>query len=409
MPKRPAAPAVKRGARPRIAVLTPLPPARSGVADYSAVTLRPLKAVADLHMFTPTPGARWEAGWASLAPVSAAAFSPRLFDATLSVVGNSPHHTEIFDYLLENGGACLAHDARQIDFYVHTKGTARALAIASAECGREISEVELQRWFQSQRELPVLFLSELAKASSPLLVHSPSTAELIRNLYSVTPAVLPFAQYRALPQGVGTRSARRSARERLAIPENCVVLTTFGLMSHDKGAEELVWTLKMLRTWRIDARLVYCGNSHPEVAAQLLELARSLEINDRITIFPEEVSEVTYVDYLLASDVGMQFRQYFMGGLSGALNDCIAAGLPSVANEHLAAAMIAPPFVRRVPDNLSSVLIAEAVLDILSKGDNITRPIAQMREFRKRHSPEAYCEALLRALSIDLTVELATA
>ena len=92
-----------------------------------------------------------------------------------------------------------------------------------------------------------------------------------------------------------------------------------------------------------------------------------------------------------------------MGGLSGALNDCIAAGIPSIANEHLATAMVAPTYVRRVPDNLSSVLIAEAVLEILSTGENLKRPLDEMQAFRAKHSPEVYSEAILEALSIDLS------
>jgi glycosyltransferase involved in cell wall biosynthesis len=398
-----SAPAVKRGARPSIAVLTPLPPANSGVADYSAVTLRPLKVSADLHMFTPTRNAGWENGWASLGPVSAAKCSPRLFDATISVIGNSDHHTEIFDYVLNYGGACLAHDARQIDFYVHEKGMARALEVASAEYGQRVSEAQLQHWLQCQGDLPVLFLSELAKASSPLLVHSPVTADMIKDLYKVKPRVLPFAQYRILPSDMGTESARRRARDRLGIREGMIVLTTFGYVHSDKGAEDLVWTLKMLRNWGIDVQLVFCGTGHVDILAQIVALARSLDLVDRVVTFSDKVSESTYVEYLAASDAGVQLRRYFMGGLSGALNDCIAAGIPSIANEHLATAMVAPTYVRRVPDNLSSVLIAEAVLEILSTGENLKRPLDEMQAFRAKHSPEVYSEAILEALSIDLS------
>ena len=93
-----------------------------------------------------------------------------------------------------------------------------------------------------------------------------------------------------------------------------------------------------------------------------------------------------------------------MGGLSGALNDCIAAGLPSISNEHLAEAMLAPSFVRRVPDNISSVLVAEAVLDILNSGENNARPFEAANEFRSRHSPEVYCSTLVKNLGLDISV-----
>ncbi len=47
-----------------------------------------------------------------------------------------------------------------------------------------------------------------------------------------------------------------------------------------------------------------------------------------------------------------------------ALLDCIAAGLPTVANDDMAEAMDAPSYVLRVPDHPSPVLIAEALAEI---------------------------------------------
>ena len=48
------APAVLRGYRPRVALLSPLPPDRSGVADYTAATCVELGRLVDLHVFTET-------------------------------------------------------------------------------------------------------------------------------------------------------------------------------------------------------------------------------------------------------------------------------------------------------------------------------------------------------------------
>ena len=400
-PPHPAAPAVRRGAKPSIAILTPLPPAPSGVADYSATTLRPLARVADVHMFTATPDADWENGWASLSPISSRPYAMKAFDATVCVMGNSNHHTAVLDYLLDNGGACIAHDARQLDFYVHERGMPHALQLAQAEYKRPVSEEQLGRWMSNQRELPVLFLSEIVRASDPLMVHSPLTAQLIQNLYDHSPVVLPFAQYRTLPGDVGSLGRRRSSRELLGLGDEEAVLVTFGHLSHDKGTEDLVWALKLLRDWGVNARLVFCGDANTNAMIHLRELALSLDVDDYVVTFRDRVPEDIYVAYLNAADVGIQLRGYFMGGLSGALNDCIAAGLPSIANAHLAAAMMAPDYVRRVPDNFSSVLIAEAALEILDSGQNIRRPLTERSAFGISHSPSAYCRQLLNALSLE--------
>lgn len=401
-PQEMPAPPILRGARPKVAVLTPLPPAPSGVADYSAVTLRPLKRVVDLHMFTPTQNAAWEDGWASLAPIEDIHHYSRRFDATISVMGNSNHHTTILDFLKNNGGSCIAHDARQIDFYFHIRGIEETVRIASLEAGRPISIEEVSGWLRNQRDLPVLFLSEIVRSADPIFVHSPTTAVIIKDLYDVAPVVLPFAQYRVMPPDICRPESRRRARQRLGLRESDIVLTTFGHLGPTKGVDALAWAVGMLHSWGIRAKLFYCGSAQEQMQSVVLDIAAQCGISDHVFTFEKDVSEESYIDFLTASDVGVQLREYFMGGLSGALNDCIAAGLPSVANEHLATAMDAPRFVRRVPDNLSPILIAEAILGVLAEGDNRRRPIEEMQAFRQKHSPETYCDTLLQALGIDV-------
>jgi glycosyltransferase involved in cell wall biosynthesis len=397
------APAVLRGARPKIAILSPLPPAHSGVSDYTAATLRPLKAVADLHMFTPTPNAHWEEGWRSLQPVSAAAASAVPFDATISVIGNSDHHIEILDYLLEHGGACIAHDARMINFYYILRGVPQAMSLASAEMKRPVDQTELTKWLHNQRDLPTLFLSELVRASRPMLVHSATTAREIERLYGKAPALLPFAQYRPPIYGRLTKAGREQTRKALGIPSNRVVMVTFGIVSEDKAPLELIWGLNMLRNWGVDAELVFCGrNQHMQEPVNAL--IEQLGLSAFVRTFDTAVDDRIYDDYMVAADIGIQLRTYRMGGLSGALNDCIAAALPSIANDHLAEAMQAPDFVRRIPDGLSSLLIAEAALAILSDKEHGHRPLAEAKAHAAALSPESYCQALVGHLGLDIEI-----
>lgn len=407
-PDRQRGPAVNRGARPRIAILSPLPPAQSGVADYTAMTLRPLKNVADLHLFTPSPNARWEEGWSSLQPVSAAMTAPFTFDASVSVIGNSDHHIEIMDFLLEHGGGCIAHDARMINFYYILRGIPHALDLASREMNRPVEQAELTRWLHNQRDLPTLFLSELVRASDPLMVHSATTASEIERLYGRAPKLLPFAQYRPTLYDRLSRSAREKTRQDLGIASTRIVLVTFGIVSEDKAPTELIWALNMLRNWGVDAELVFCGrNQH--MRATIDALVGQLGLGAYVRTFDTAIADKTYDDYLVAADIGVQLRTYLMGGLSGALNDCISAALPSIANAHLAEAMQAPDFVKRVPDGLSSLLIAEAALAILAENPRGQRPIAVARALARERSPESYCQALVNHLGLDIEVGTAAA
>ena len=135
------------------------------------------------------------------------------------------------------------------------------------------------------------------------MVHSPTTAALIKTQYGVEPVVLPFAQYRLGTAALANIARKREARRRLGVPAGRLLLVSFG-------------------------------------------------------------------------------------------------------NIHLAEAMQAPDFVRRVPDGLSCVLIAEAVLDIVESGEAANRPVEQAQFFARTHSISAYCERLAQALGLDVKLKI---
>lgn len=400
-PKLRSGPAILKPLRPSIAVLTPLPPSQSGVADYSGATISALGEFADVHIFTNTPNAKLDPRYATVSPLEAVSYTSRSFDASVSVIGNSHFHTDIFDYLMVNGGACLAHDARMADFYYHLKGPDRAAKVASAELGEDVTAATVESWLSNPRQMKTLFLSEMVKASSTFMVHSPTTARILEETCDAKPSLLPFAQYRPMPKGIGSKPAMVAARERLGVENDEILLVTFGGVQHDRAPGVLVWALRMLQMWGLKARLTFCGVASDPMAAMVMDLARQASVEDRVLLYKEPVSDRVYNDYLLASDAAIQLRTYAMGGLSGALNDCIAASLPSVANEHLADALMAPDFVRRIPDSLSSVLVAEAVLDILSSGQNKTRPTAKAVAYHRAHSLASYARKMMNALGFE--------
>ena len=111
------APTVLRGRRPRVALLSPLPPDRSGVADYTAATCAELGRLVDLHVFTETAQPTPLRNVATVRPLGALPHLSPGFDRVISVVGNSHFHLRIFEMLLRYGGACIAHDARMLGFY----------------------------------------------------------------------------------------------------------------------------------------------------------------------------------------------------------------------------------------------------------------------------------------------------
>lgn len=398
----PASPAPLRGCRPRLALLSPLPPDRSGVADYTASTCAELGKRAELHLFTETENPPPVPGAASIAPMSALPhLSPR-FDRVVSVAGNSHYHLAIVEQLLRHGGACIAHDSRMLGFYRLLLGADRACAVASRELGRTVPPAEIDAWLADEGKLEALLLGEIADAATPTILHSAVTARLFRERYGIEPALLPFSIYRPWrPEQLADRNA---ARNRLGLPAGEIVIATFGFVHQTKAPEECIWALELLRGWGIPASLHFVGDTSEDAYMRgLRALAKAIGVGGKVVFPGEYVSEQVYRDYLLGADLGVQLRVLGLGSLSGALLDCVAAGLPSVTNEGLAEALSAPGYVRRIPDKLSPLLLAEALAGLLAEGLAARRPEAERAAFAEEHSFHVYAERLCQALDLETT------
>jgi glycosyltransferase involved in cell wall biosynthesis len=396
-PKRPA---IGRRAKPTLAFVTPLPPDNSGVAAYSAACLAKLAERAEIHVYSDTVNPRRSPAYASVQPISSIPYLSRKFDGVVSVLGNSHFHIEVHDKLLQHGGACIAHDARMVNFYAGLYGAEWTCRIASRELGRPVSMAEVEAWMQNPGRLPTLFLSEILEAASPTIVHSRLTQQMIRTLYGVDAAYLPFAVYRNLPPSMLTDVARARARKKLRLAKDEVLVVSFGIVGPEKALEECIWAVQMLRSWGVNARLVFAGPAVPALQVNLQQMARNLDIGPFVHIQNDFLSEAAYQDYLLAADAAVQLRTYQLGGLSGSLLDCVAAVLPTVANAHLAKSVETPAFVLPVPDGLSPVLIAERIIEALSAPRFSDANIEQRNAFIREHNFDVYADRLMQALSL---------
>jgi glycosyltransferase involved in cell wall biosynthesis len=395
-----AAPAVLRGAKPTIAIVGPMPPDKSGVADYTAACLESLAKRAEIHIFTETETPTPSAAYASVSKLTPLPYLSSRFDSVITVIGNSHFHIEPLRMLLDYGGPAIAHDARMINFYAILHGPEKAAALATKELGRPVDWPEVEVWLHNQRKLKTLFLSEILDAASPTIVHSRVTQRIIKDMYGKDTVHLPFSQYRELTEAECTSEARIRARKALDVRDGAFLISTFGGVSPDKAPEACLWALQQLVTWGVDAELAFVGHAGEPMAAGLRKLAADLGLTNRVRLFIDTVDEATYRAYLSAADVGVQLRTYALGGLAGGLLDCISAGLPSVANAHLAEAMESPDYVHVVPDGLSPVMMAEQFLALREKFKNGGRPLEARRAYNAGHNFETYCDRLLEQLEL---------
>jgi glycosyltransferase involved in cell wall biosynthesis len=321
------------------------------------------------------------------------------FDRVIGVMGNSHFHTEVFDMLMRYGGACIEHDNRLLGFYRFLQGEQHTRAVAERELKRPIEPGELEKWLGDEATLDATFLGELAERSQPLCVHSRGTARLVRERFDITPTYLPFSVYRSWSASEFNSANRLRARDRLGLARHEVAVVSLGYVSSSKAPEDCIWAIEMLRGWNIPAKLYFVGEQSD--FARLTSLRDSLGLESHVRFAPEYTPENIYRDYLLAADVAVQLRTHLLGGLSGALLDCIAVGLPAVANQDLATSMETPSYVAVVPDRPSPVLIAEALANLVgSRGSPSIDE--ERRAYCGVHNFEVYAERLCEALALDV-------
>lgn len=386
------------GAKPRIAILSPFPPTHSGVADYSAAAVGALSAHAELALYSAEPNPERVAGL-PVAPLSALPHLSDRADRVVSVLGNSEHHSRIYDLLTRFGGAAICHDSRLLHFYAHKNGERPAARLAAKELHREVGAAEIARWTQDEASREATLLGEAAHHAQPLIFHARASVELVRQRFDTPARYLPFALPHAWPDWVLDAARKRAAKDRLGFDPAKLHVASFGFLNANKAAAIALAALRRLIEAGFAAHLHFVGE--PDAASALLvaEIVAAGLVR-HVSLPTGYLSEAKYRDYLLAADLGLQLRNTGAGSVSGALQDCIAAGLPSVTNDSLADALQAPDYVVRVGDRLDPAEIAEALAGLF---ENPPIALAEQRaEYCDFHSMANYARRLCEILELEV-------
>src|ERR1700683_5525425 len=79
----------------RVAFFSPLPPARSGIADYSEALVESLRPLVELEVFSSAKQV----------------FDPAQFDIAVYQIGNNAHHDFVYETALRHPGVVVMHES----------------------------------------------------------------------------------------------------------------------------------------------------------------------------------------------------------------------------------------------------------------------------------------------------------
>jgi glycosyltransferase involved in cell wall biosynthesis len=393
------APMINGGKKPMLAFLSPYPPDQSGVARHTATMMRASEKLFDSDLYTDAiRPLTFDGRFRDAGPVSVAPLLGAQYNGVVSVLGNSPYHTRIFQVFERFGGPCILHDARLTHIYSERLGQQGFLKFAARLLGRPVSTEEVNVWLQD-RNLPSLFLEPIIERASPLIVQTVTQQAEIKKRYGVdvevaAPCALDFFSDDEL-----TPARKQAARKRLDIPAATFLVSSFGYVLRSKGMESCILAAELLRSWKIPASLYFVGSAGV-LKTEVERIAALYGISKYVHCLPDFVDDAVYRDFLIASDAAVQLRSYGFGQVSSALADCISAGLPTVASSELAQSCDAPDYVSKVPDRFSPLHVAEELAALWETRKASAAHTESRAAYLKTHNFEYYGRRLLEILGV---------
>jgi glycosyltransferase involved in cell wall biosynthesis len=358
--------------RLRLAYVSPLPVARSGIADYSAELLPQLAKHYHIEVIVAQDEQVNDPWIVANLPVRSAQWlleHAEQFDRVLYHFGNSSYHQHMFDLIGQLPGVVVLHDFFLSGIQAHREVTGvspnawvDALytshgyhAVLERITAKDTADVV----WRYPANLPVL------QTALGVIVHSTHSAELASHWYgpaaSQTWAVIPHLR---VPSEAGGRAG---ARQRLGISADDLVVCSFGVLGRTKLNHRLLdaWLGSPLSGNR-RAHLVFVGqNEGGEYGQALLRTIKASKTRSCIHITGWADADL-FRDHLAAADMAVQLRTLSRGETSGTVLDCMNHGLPTIVNAHGSMADLDPDGVWMLPDEFTDEELAQALSELAS-------------------------------------------
>ncbi|MBW3614996.1 MAG: glycosyltransferase [Actinobacteria bacterium] len=399
--------------RLRMALATPLPPQGGGVADYSTRLLEELRELCEVDALVDGPPHERASMEAAQAPDGVAVHRlaslerlealARPYDGVVYSIGNSEFHTGALAMLSRRPGVVLAHDVRLTNLYrfaawQHPEAAPGGFhaTLQRMYAGRVPEHLGGQGWIDNHEaeRWGVLMAREVIGHSRRFLATSAFAAELARLDARAGDRgridVLPFS-LGAVPLAAPTPADRRRGPP---------VVASFGMVNVLKQAPLVVEAFAEAAgaVGAADAQLVFVGPASAADAGAVHERARQLGVASRVQV-TGELDDQDYLRWLDRAWVAVQLRAATNGESSGAIGDCLTAGVPTVITAigpnravpgTAAVAIPAGAGARQLADVLVTLLADPARRGALGRG---------AREYAAAHSFARAAEALYEVVS----------
>ncbi len=392
--------------KPSLLVVSPLPPAWSGIANYTDQMLGSLAR-----------------DWKITVMIGDGEEQPRDIDGEMSIIhrsserwlfaveppqrilhhiGNSAYHLHVPDLVARHGGVVLAHDVRMNAlqcFRAFRSNSQNALStMVERRHGSRLAD-EFRSWearggvtkhFHEVRsrldEINAYLLGAAVEGADAIAVHSEFARRIALTELpgSTAVSVVPF----------GHRPTRPRQHGRIG---QASTVSTFGFVAPEKNALLLIEAFATAVNAQPGLQLRFVGHVDPAFHRHLLDRAAQFGVSQAVH-FTGRVTDTEYLHELEIADVAVQLRALANGEASAAIADCLSASAPTLVTDFGAQGALPNDAVWKVPFGIDPQGLANEMLLVL--GDSAVREqlSARARSYADANSFDNAASALTTLL-----------
>ena len=325
----------------RLAYFSPLPPSKSGIADYSAELLPYLATGANVTVFVEqAEELRLNQNREDYAVQSATHFdeinSQTPFDLCIYHQGNNPYHEFVYERALQTPGLLVLHEhclhhliAWRTLGRKNEDGYWDELFYAYGRLGARVAEMRELGVGSEYQQFLMPLNRRLVAGSLGIITHNAYAASQLEGLSASTPVeIIP---HHLAPQTYELdKLDAAECRRSLGIPENAWVVASHGFVTQAKRIPAVLAAFKRLLAVAPNAMYLIVGEDHWKWS--VAPLIEEMGLGDRVRI-TGYTTEKDFFRYLKAADAIVNLRFPTAGETSGTLIRSLGAGKPVIVTD----------------------------------------------------------------------------